>query len=37
MILYMPFSQYLGYYKALEKGINPDTPINLTRVVRIEG
>lgn len=36
MILYMPFSQYLGYYKALEKGINSDTPINLTRVVRIE-
>jgi len=34
-ILYMPFSQYLGYYKALEKGLDPDVPLNLTQVVTI--
>ncbi|MGC8716900.1 MAG: SIS domain-containing protein [bacterium] len=34
-ILYMPFSQYLGYYQALEKGLDPDAPLNLTQVVTI--
>jgi len=35
-ILYMPFAQYFGYYKALEKGLDPDVPVNLTHVVKIE-
>ena len=33
--LYMPVLQLLGYYKALAKGINPDTPQNLSQVVTL--
>lgn len=35
LVLYMPFAQYLGYYKAIKKGLDPDTPLNLTQVVRL--
>lgn len=35
LILYMPFAQYLGYYKAIRKGLDPDEPLNLTQVVKI--
>lgn len=35
LVLYMPFAQYLGYYKAIKKGLDPDTPLNLTQVVKI--
>ncbi|MBC7320244.1 SIS domain-containing protein [bacterium] len=35
LILYMPFAQYLGYCKAIEKGLDPDMPLNLTQVVKI--
>ncbi len=35
LILYMPFAQYLGYYKAIKKGLDPDEPLNLTQVVKI--
>lgn len=32
-ILYVPFLQLLGYYKAISKNLNPDTPRHLTAVV----
>lgn len=35
-ILYMPFIQLLGYYRALQKGLNPDRPQNITQVVVLE-
>lgn len=35
LVLYMPFAQYLGYYRAIKKGLDPDTPLNLTQVVKI--
>lgn len=34
-VLYLPPVQYLGYYTAVGRGANPDTPRNLTQVVRI--
>jgi glucosamine--fructose-6-phosphate aminotransferase (isomerizing) len=34
-MLYMPALQYLGYYTALQRGVNPDSPRNLTQVVKI--
>ncbi|MCX7795366.1 MAG: SIS domain-containing protein [bacterium] len=35
LVLYMPFAQFLGYYKAIKKGLDPDEPLNLTQVVKI--
>jgi len=32
---YMPLVQYLGYYTALKRGLDPDHPRNLTQVVKI--
>jgi glutamine---fructose-6-phosphate transaminase (isomerizing) len=32
-VLYLPFIQYLGARAAVERGINPDAPLNLSRVV----
>ena len=29
--------QLLGYYTGIKKGLNPDEPRNLTRVVMLEG
>ncbi|TDF92600.1 SIS domain-containing protein [Paenibacillus piri] len=34
-VLYLPGLQYLGYYTALAKGVDPDSPRNLTQVVKI--
>lgn len=34
-VLYLPFMQYLGARAAIERGINPDSPPNLTRIVTI--
>jgi len=34
--LYLPLLQYLGYYTALKKNVNPDEPRNLTQVVKID-
>ncbi|MCR8631649.1 SIS domain-containing protein [Paenibacillus radicis (ex Xue et al. 2023)] len=34
-VLYLPALQYLGYYTALGKGVDPDSPRNLTQVVKI--
>ncbi len=31
---YLPVLQLLGYYRAVAKGINPDSPKNLTQVVK---
>jgi len=33
--LYLPLLQFLGYYTALKKNVNPDEPRNLTQVVKI--
>ena len=35
LVLCVPFTQLLGYHKALSKGMNPDSPKNLTQVVSI--
>jgi len=34
-VLYLPAVQFLGFYSALAKGVNPDEPRNLTQVVQI--
>lgn len=34
-VLYLPALQYLGYYTALRRGVDPDSPRNLTQVVKI--
>lgn len=34
-VLYLPFLQLLGYYRAKIKGLNPDSPRHLTKVVKI--
>lgn len=34
-VLYMPALQYLGYYTAMDLGVDPDHPRNLTQVVKI--
>lgn len=34
-VLYLPAVQFLGFYSALGKGVNPDEPRNLTQVVQI--
>lgn len=33
--LYIPIVQFLGYYLAINLGLNPDNPKNLTQVVKI--
>jgi glucosamine--fructose-6-phosphate aminotransferase (isomerizing) len=33
--LFMPLLQLLGYYQALEKGLDPDHPKNLTAVIKL--
>lgn len=33
--LYLPLLQYVGYYTALHRGVDPDAPRNLTQVVKI--
>ncbi len=35
MALYAPAFQFLGYYRAVAAGLNPDEPQNLTQVVKI--
>lgn len=35
LILYVVWGQLLGSYRGLQKGLNPDEPTNLTRVVTI--
>lgn len=34
-VLYLPVVQYIGYYTALKKNVDPDHPRNLTQVVKI--
>lgn len=36
LILYMPITQFLGYYRALHNGLNPDNPRHLTQVVVLD-
>lgn len=36
-VLYMPFAQLLGYYKAVASGLDPDAPRNLNSVVVLGG
>ncbi len=35
-VLYLPVLQLMAYYRALEKGMNPDKPHNLTAVVTLD-
>jgi len=35
LLLYMPLVHLLAYYKAIAKGADPDSPKNLTQVVRL--
>ena len=35
MVLYMPFVQWLAYFRALAKGLDPDHPANLLPVARL--
>ncbi|SDC67929.1 glucosamine--fructose-6-phosphate aminotransferase (isomerizing) [Paenibacillus sp. UNCCL117] len=34
-VLYLPLLQYLGFYTALKRQVDPDSPRNLTQVVKI--
>jgi len=34
-VLYLPLLQYLGFYTAMKRGVDPDHPRNLTQVVKI--
>ncbi|WP_306299308.1 SIS domain-containing protein [Paenibacillus sp. MY03] len=34
-VLYLPLLQYIGFYTALQRGVDPDHPRNLTQVVTI--
>lgn len=34
-VLYLPLLQYLGYYNAMKRNVDPDEPRNLTQVVKI--
>ncbi|MCG3207665.1 MAG: Glutamine--fructose-6-phosphate aminotransferase [isomerizing] [Anaerolineae bacterium] len=35
-VLYLPVLQLMAYYRAIAKGLNPDSPNNLTAVVKLE-
>jgi glucosamine--fructose-6-phosphate aminotransferase (isomerizing) len=35
-VLYLPFLQFLAYYRAIHHGLNPDLPRNLTAVVKLD-
>lgn len=35
LLLYMPFVHLLAYYKAIAKEVNPDSPKNLSQVVKL--
>ena len=35
LVVYVVWGQLLGSYRGLEKGLNPDAPKNLSRVVTI--
>ncbi len=34
-VLYLPLMQYIGYYTAMKRGLDPDHPRNLTQVVKL--
>ncbi|WP_135553490.1 SIS domain-containing protein [Paenibacillus cymbidii] len=34
-VLYLPLLQYVGYYTALKRNVDPDAPRNLTQVVKL--
>jgi len=36
LILYMPITQLMGYYRSIANGLDPDNPRNLTHVVTLE-
>lgn len=35
-VLYLPVLQLMAYYRSLAKGLNPDSPTNLTAVVKLD-
>lgn len=36
MVHYLPVLQWLAYYRAIEKGLDPDNPRNLSQVIELE-
>jgi glucosamine--fructose-6-phosphate aminotransferase (isomerizing) len=34
-VLYLPALQLMAYHRSLAKGVNPDRPMNLTAVVKL--
>ena len=35
-VLYLPVLQLMAFYRSLNKGLNPDQPHNLTKVIELE-
>lgn len=35
-VLYLPLIQWFAFYRSLAKGLDPDAPVNLTQVVRLD-
>jgi glutamine---fructose-6-phosphate transaminase (isomerizing) len=35
-VLYLPILQLMGFYRSMAKGLNPDSPNNLTAVVKLD-
>jgi len=35
-VVYLPMIQWFAFYRSLAKGLNPDAPVNLTQVVRLD-
>jgi glucosamine--fructose-6-phosphate aminotransferase (isomerizing) len=35
--LYLPVIQWLGYYRSIDLGCDPDKPANLTQVIELDG
>jgi glucosamine--fructose-6-phosphate aminotransferase (isomerizing) len=35
-VLYLPILQLMAYYRALSKGLDPDRPYNLSKVIELD-
>jgi Predicted phosphosugar isomerases len=35
-MLYLPYIQWIAFHRSLAKGLDPDSPLNLTQVVRLD-
>lgn len=36
-VLYLPFLQFMAYYRAMKRDLNPDRPRNVSMAIRLEG